>query len=109
MDKKHSGYVWSRHVFGNSSIGRNGDDTFFLYWRCYDKASFKNVMFITKEIYNGVKKLLLDVNKEQLENLTIAYPAITYIHNTSVENDEIIKTYLIKNNILKEKIDESKN
>lgn len=103
--KKTTGFVDSKHIFGDNELIRNGTNLYYLKWEWNPSKKFKDIIFITPSAYKDIKNLLLEVEHDDVYtvvNEEKAYRAATKVYRTTPENLEEIKQYLITNNILKE-------
>jgi len=101
-DKKPAGYVFSVHGFGKSYITRSANNSYLLVWqhRKHRKLLYCTVS-ITREQYNGIKKLLLSVRSQAERDVGEKGKAIAYIHHTDSKTYMRIRRYLMKEEILK--------
>lgn len=102
MNKKVSGYVSSRHIFGRSILGRNGNHMYYLQWQWNNSKTIDDLIILTPKQYNYIKNILLESKKQTIKELTNISNMIIYYHKTSSKSYMRVKRYLIKQRLLKE-------
>jgi hypothetical protein len=104
-EKKPTGYVTSRHIFGRSLIGRDGNKLYYLYWQWNKNKTFIDIIWLTNQMYQDLKGLLLplEIKDIQTKEYTDGFLSKISFHQTNSKCYRQVKKYLIKHKLLKEK------
>lgn len=102
---KAQGFIISKHIFGNNELVRNGNKLYYLKWDWNESKTVHDIIFIKANAYVDIRNRLLEVigtnNCDVLDDKTTGMIGSKY-YKTTDENLELIRQYLIVNNILKE-------
>lgn len=91
-----SGYVISKHVFGNDELVRNGTR---MYYAKLNNNQSLTYYELNPAQYVATKKLLTEVVNKEVVPLTDTSSMVVYKHKYDAQNVKDVNSYILKNNI----------